>query len=57
MKTINEMIQEVEKKVGANSKDATVFKLMCISYRNHGKYTANDVLKAYKKIVDKQQKP
>ena len=54
MKTINEMIQEVEKKVGANSKDATVFKLMCISYRNHGKYTANDVLKTYKKIVDKQ---
>lgn len=54
MKTINEMIQEVEKKIGADSSDAILFKLMCISYRNHGKYTANDILKTYKKIVDKQ---
>lgn len=54
MKTINEMIQEIEKKVGTDNKDATLFKLMCISYRNHGKYTANDIIKTYKKIVDKQ---
>lgn len=51
MKTINEMITEISNKYGENSREALVMKLMVISYRSHQKYTANDIIKTYKKLI------
>lgn len=51
MKTINEMTTEISNKYGENSREALVMKLMVISYRSHQKYTANDIIKTYKKLI------
>jgi hypothetical protein len=51
MVTINEMVDNVAAKYGADSKEATLMKLVCISYRAKGKYTALDVKKTYEKLI------
>ena len=51
MKTINEMVTEISNKYGENSREATLMKLVCISYRAKGKYTALDVKKTYEKLI------
>lgn len=51
MKTINEMVDEISNKYGENSHEAILMKLVCISYRAKGKYTALDVKKTYEKLI------
>lgn len=52
-----EMIYNVEKRYGKNSKQYITMKLMYISYKySNGRYSFEDVENYYKKIVDNRQK-